>query len=142
MPLAQARTAMYSFNQRLKLYSEPEPWDGWVLKHITLHWRHPGDVADGGDDTYKAVASSTGLKPKQVKAAVEGILTLAAKQMKKHGSFVLADLLHFKLKKMPATKKRIGVNPFTKRRCVFKAKPATNKMTVTPTKELKQCFTR
>ena len=63
---------------------------------------------------YSAVAESAGLKPKEVKGAVEGVLALAAEQMKKSGSFKLAGMLNLKLKVRPATKARKGVNPFTK----------------------------
>ena len=42
----------------------------------------------------KVVATSTGLQPKDIKATVEGIFRLAAKQMKKYrGSFELAGML-------------------------------------------------
>ena len=53
---------------------------------------------------YRNVAYATGLKPKDVKAAVEGIWTLAAEQIKKSGSFKLAGMLNLKLKVRPATK--------------------------------------
>merc|ERR1712193_511676 len=87
---------------------------------------------------YSAVAESAGLKPKDVKGAVEGILTLAAEQMKKAGSFKLAGMLNLKLKVRPATKARKGVNPFTKEPCVFKAKPASKTVRAIPMKKLKE----
>ena len=87
---------------------------------------------------YSAVAESAGLKPKDVKGAVEGILTLAAEQMKKAGSFKLAGMLNLKLKVRPATKARKGVNPFTKEPCVFKAKPASKTVKAIPMKKLKE----
>merc|ERR1712244_112569 len=87
---------------------------------------------------YNAVAESAGLKPKDVKSAVEGILTLAAEQMKKSGSFKLAGMLNLKLKVRPATKARKGVNPFTKEPCVFKAKPASKTVKAIPMKKCKE----
>merc|ERR1712056_80111 len=73
---------------------------------------------------YSAVAETTGLKVKDVKGVVEGIVAVAAGELKKNGSFKLAGALNMKLKKKPATPARKGVNPFTKerffqtRRCV------------------------
>merc|ERR1711918_31045 len=87
---------------------------------------------------YSAVAESAGLKPKDVKGAVEGVLALAAEQMKKSGSFKLAGMLNLKLKVRPATKARKGVNPFTKEPCVFKAKPASKTVRAIPMKKLKE----
>merc|ERR1712070_591676 len=87
---------------------------------------------------YNAVAESAGLKPKDVKSAVEGILALAAEQIKKSGSFKLAGMLNLKLKVRPATKAKKGVNPFTKEPCVFRAKPASKTVRAIPMKKLKE----
>merc|ERR1712217_479752 len=69
---------------------------------------------------YGSVAETCGLKTKDVKAVIEGIVTVAADQLKKNGSFKLAGALNLKLKKKPARPARKGVNPFTKEPCVFK----------------------
>merc|ERR1711865_694564 len=87
---------------------------------------------------YGAVAGSTGLKAKDVKAAVEGIMTVAAAELKKNGSFKVAGALNLKLKKKPAKPARKGVNPFTKEPCVFKAKPASKTVRALPMKKLKE----
>merc|ERR1712070_1165426 len=87
---------------------------------------------------YSSVAETTGLKPKDVKGAVEGIMVLAAAQIKKTGSFKVANMLNLKLKVKPATKARKGVNPFTKEPCVFKAKPASKTVRALPMKKLKE----
>merc|ERR1719330_1919775 len=86
---------------------------------------------------YSAVAEGAGLKPKDVKAAVEGLLGVAADQLKKNGSFKLGGALNLKLKKKPATAARKGVNPFTKEPCVFKAKPASRTVRALPLKKFK-----
>ena len=77
------------------------------------------------------------LKTSDVKKAVEGILDLAAEETKQSGSFKLAGMLHFRLRVRPATTSKTGVNPFTKKRCIFKAKLATNTVTITTMKKLK-----
>merc|ERR1719327_1703443 len=87
---------------------------------------------------YSSVAESMGLKSKDVKAAVEGLLGLAAAQIKKNGSFKVAGMLNLKLKVKPAAPARKGVNPFTKEPCVFKAKPASKTVRALPMKKLKE----
>merc|ERR1712094_155613 len=91
---------------------------------------------------YSSVAESTGLKAKDVKAAVEGIIEVAAGELKKNGSFKLAGALNTKLKKKPAQKARKGVNPFTKEPCVVKAKPASKTVRALPMKKLKVLVNR
>merc|ERR1719476_381593 len=86
---------------------------------------------------YASVAETAGIKPKEVKAAVEGLLGVAASELKKNGSFKIAGAINFKLKKKPATAARKGVNPFTKEPCVFKAKPASQTVKVLPMKKFK-----
>ena len=87
---------------------------------------------------YSAVAETTGLKAKDVKGIMEGIVAVAAGELKKNGSFKLAGALNLKLKKKPATPARKGVNPFTKEPCVFKAKPASKTVRALPMKKLKE----
>merc|ERR1712099_73718 len=88
--------------------------------------------------TYSSVAETTGLKTKDVKSVIEGLVAVAADELKKSGSFKLAGALNMKLKKKPATPARKGVNPFTKEPCVFKAKPASKTVKTFPMKKLKE----
>merc|ERR1712007_143907 len=89
---------------------------------------------------YSSVAETTGLKQKQVKGVVEGIMGVASEQLKKNGAFKFAGMLNMKLKKKPATAARKGVNPFTKEPCVFKAKPASKTVRVLAMKKLKEAI--
>ena len=84
-----------------------------------------------------AVASSTGLKAKDVKAVVASYMEVVAGQVKKNGAFKVGGALNLKLKKKPARPARKGVNPFTKEPCVFKAKPASQTVKAYPMKKLK-----
>merc|ERR1711953_1131521 len=86
---------------------------------------------------YKSVAEQLGLKSKDVKGAFEGVMGVAAAQLKKVGSFKLAGALNLKLKQRAATPARKGINPFTKEPCVFKAKPASKTVKARPLKKLK-----
>merc|ERR1719311_565841 len=74
---------------------------------------------------YSSIAEKTGLKSKDVRSAIEGVVAVAAQQLKACGKFKFGGALNLKLKKKPATAARKGVNPFTKEPCVFKAKPAS-----------------
>merc|ERR1712188_8492 len=87
---------------------------------------------------YSSVAEKAGLKAKDVKAAVEGVIEVAAGELKKNGRFKLAGALNMKLKKKPAQAARKGVNPFTKEPCVFKAKPASQTVRALPMKRFKE----
>merc|ERR1712232_905324 len=87
---------------------------------------------------YSSMGETTGLKSKEVKAVVEGLIEVAAGELKKNGSFKLAGSLNLKLKKKPATPARKGVNPFTKEPRVFKAKPASKTVRALPMKKLKE----
>merc|ERR1712093_945837 len=87
---------------------------------------------------YSAVAETMGLKPKEVKGAIEGVVGLAAQQLKKNGKFKFGTFINLKLKVKPATPARKGVNPFTKEPCVFKAKPASKIVKGFPMKKLKE----
>merc|ERR1712087_397944 len=89
---------------------------------------------------YKSVAETTGMKTKDVKGAVAAIMDVAAKELKKPGSFKLAGRLNLKLKKKAATPARKGGNPFTKEPCVFKAKPASKTVKVYAMKKLKEAI--
>ena len=64
----------------------------------------PGVLAKGpvpikDAEAYRQVGESLGLKPKEVQAAIEGIMQIAAVQVKKFGSFKLADMFDLKLRK-------------------------------------------
>merc|ERR1719245_1879527 len=87
---------------------------------------------------YAAVAETTSMKPKDVKAAVEGLLAVAADQLKKQGSFKVGGAVNWKLKTKAAQPARKGVNPFTKEPCVFKAKPASKTVKGFPMKKFKE----
>merc|ERR1711976_801532 len=109
-----------------------------VLHSKTRTWEAMKGGAMTASAAYSSVAETLGLKPKDAKAAVEGLIAVAADELKKHGSFKLGGMLKVKLKKKPATAARKGVNPFTKEPCVFKAKPASKTVKVLPMKKFKE----
>merc|ERR1712228_197212 len=89
---------------------------------------------------FQSVAETTGLKAKDVKGVVDAFMGVAVGQVKKSGSFNFAGMLNMKLKNKPATKARTGINPFTKEKCVFKAKPASKTVKCFAMKISRRCF--
>ena len=88
----------------------------------------------------KLVAGSDGLTKKQVKTLLESLAALAHKELKKTGTFVMPGLAKFVVVKKPATKARMGINPFTKEPTVFKAKPARKTIKIRPVKAAKDAL--
>ena len=83
------------------------------------------------------VADECSLAKKDVKAVVESLASVAYKELKKAGVFVLPGFAKFMVVKKPATPERTGINPFTKEPTVFKAKPARKTLKVRPVKAAK-----
>ncbi|MGZ8417187.1 MAG: HU family DNA-binding protein [Methyloceanibacter sp.] len=83
------------------------------------------------------ISDDLSLAKKDVKAVVEGLASVAYKELKKTGTFMLPGFAKFIVVKKPATKERTGLNPFTKEPTVFKAKPARKTLKVRPVKAAK-----
>ena len=58
------------------------------------------------------------------------------------GVFKVPGLMRITVKRKPATKARMGINPFTKEQVMFKAKPARNVVRVRPMKPLNEMVSR
>jgi nucleoid DNA-binding protein len=83
------------------------------------------------------ICKDTDLSRKQVTAVFESLNGVIKKSLRGSGVFTLPGLLKMKVIKKPATKEREGINPFTKEKVTFKAKPASKKVRVLPLKSLK-----
>ena len=77
------------------------------------------------------------LSRKQVAAVFESLNGQIKKSLRSSGLFTLPGLMKLKVVKKPATKAREGINPFTKEKMIFKAKPASKKVRALPLKSLK-----
>jgi DNA-binding protein HU-beta len=88
----------------------------------------------------KLTGQSNGVSKKNVKEIVEGLATVAYKELKKSGAFVVPGLAKFVVVKKPATKAREGINPFTKEPMMFKAKPARKVIKARPVKAAKDAL--
>ena len=88
-------------------------------------------------DIVAQICEDAELSRKQVAAVFESLNGIIKKSLRGPGLFTLPGLLKMKVVKKPATKAREGINPFTKEKMVFKAKPASKKVRALPLKALK-----
>ena len=81
-------------------------------------------------DTIKQIAAGTDLKPRQVKEVFDTLSQLMAADLGKKGcgEFNFNGLLKLRGVNKPATKARMGRNPFTGEQVMLKAKPASRKV--------------
>jgi nucleoid DNA-binding protein len=86
-----------------------------------------------------AVADAVGeeVSRKHVKQVVETLVAVGHKELKKNGIFVLPGVAKFTVVKKPARPAREGINPFTKEKQTFAAKPASKAVRARPVKAIK-----
>ena len=86
-----------------------------------------------------AVADSVGeeITRKHVKQVVETLVEIGHKELKKNGIFVLPGFAKFVVVKKPARPAREGINPFTKEKQMFAAKPASKAVRARAVKAIK-----
>lgn len=65
------------------------------------------------------------LSRRQVKEVYEALVTIAYRELRENGSFVLPGFARFHVSETPARPAREGVNPFTGETMTFAAKPAS-----------------
>ena len=74
---------------------------------------------------------------KTVKQIVETLVDVGHRELKKNGVFVLPGFAKFVVVKKPARPARDGINPFTKEKQRFAAKPASKGVRARPVKAIK-----
>jgi DNA-binding protein HU-beta len=84
------------------------------------------------------IAEMQELARKDVKATMEALTEVGHKELKKNGMFVVPGFAKFVVVKKPATKARVGKNPFTGEEMTFKAKPARKIVRARPVKAVKE----
>lgn len=86
-----------------------------------------------------AVADAIGeeVSRKYVKQVVETLAQVAHRELKKNGVFVLPGFAKFVVVKKPARPAREGINPFTKQKQTFAAKPASKNVRARAVKAIK-----
>jgi len=85
----------------------------------------------------EAIANQSGLEKKQVNAVLDALNNVVYKELKSENEVVLPGLVKLTSVKKPAVPEREGINPFTKEKTMFKAKPARKVIKPRPLKALK-----
>ena len=91
-------------------------------------------------DVLSTIAQHVGIHRRDVGAVFHTMASMIRADLSKAGSgiFNVPGLMRITVKRKPATKARMGINPFTKEQVMFKAKPARNVVRVRPLKALKE----
>ena len=86
------------------------------------------------------IATATELSRKQVASVLDSssLQIKAAVGKKGPGIFAVPGLMKIIVVQKPATKARVGINPFTKLEQTFKARPARKVIKIRPLKNLKE----
>lgn len=85
----------------------------------------------------KAVVEASQVQRKTVKQVYDGMLSVVRSELKKERRIRLPELGIVAVKYRAAKPKRKGRNPFNGEQMMFKAKPAMNKLRISPAKQLK-----
>ena len=85
----------------------------------------------------EALATQSGLDKKQVNAVLNALTDVVYKELKAQNEVVIPGLVKLTSVTKPATPEREGINPFTKEKTIFKAKPERKVIKARPVKALK-----
>jgi DNA-binding protein HU-beta len=85
----------------------------------------------------EAIATQSGVEKKQVNAVLDALNDVVYKELKAENEVVLPGLVKLTSVTKPAVPEREGINPFTKEKTTFKAKPARKVIKPRPLKALK-----
>ncbi len=85
----------------------------------------------------EAIAGESGLEKKQVNAVLDALNNVVYKELKADREVTIPGLLKLTTVRKAAQPEREGINPFTKEKTTFKAKPARTVVKPRPVKALK-----
>ncbi len=90
-------------------------------------------------EVFGTIAQHAGLHRRDVAAVFHALGALIKADLSKSGAgvFKVPGMMRITVTRKPATKARMGINPFTKEEVMFKAKPARNVVRVRPLRNLK-----
>ena len=90
-------------------------------------------------EVFKAIAELSGVHRRDAAAVLHAMSSLIKADLAKGGAgvFKVPGLMRIVVKRKPATKAHMGINPFTKEQTMFKAKPARNVVRVRPLQGLR-----
>ena len=107
---------------------------------VSFSWQQTRRSHPTKSEIYAKIVDDTGLTRKDVAAVFDSLNGQIKKNLGGRGApgrFTVPGLLKMRVVKKPARKARKGVNPFTGEEMMFKAKPASKVVKVTPLKGLK-----
>jgi nucleoid DNA-binding protein len=85
----------------------------------------------------EAVATQSGLEKKQVNAVLDALNNVVYQELKAQNEVMVPGLLKLSTVTKPAVPEREGINPFTKEKTMFKARPERKVIKARPVKALK-----
>jgi nucleoid DNA-binding protein len=88
----------------------------------------------------EAIAQQSGLEKKQVNAVLDGMNDVVYRELKAGNEVMLPGLVKLTAVTKPAVPEREGINPFTKEKTMFKAKPERKVIKPRPVKALKDAI--
>ncbi len=96
-------------------------------------------TARSKSDVFSTIGEHAGLHRRDVAAVFHALGSLIKADLSKNGAgvFKVPGMMRITVTRKPATKARMGINPFTKEEVMFKAKPARNVVRVRPLRGLK-----
>jgi nucleoid DNA-binding protein len=91
-------------------------------------------------DVFTTIAQRVGINRRDVAGVFHVMGGIIKADLSKGGPgvFKIPGLMRITVQRKPATKARMGINPFTKEEVMFKAKPARNVVKVRPLRALKE----
>lgn len=99
----------------------------------------PASKARSKGEVFRAIGDLSGVHRRDAAAVLHALGALIKADLSKSGSgvFKVPGLMRIVVKRKPATKAHMGINPFTKEQVMFKAKPARNVVRVRPLQGLR-----
>ncbi len=88
----------------------------------------------------ETIASQSGLEKKQVNAVLDALNDIVYKELKAQHEVVIPGLLKLTSVTKPAVPAHEGINPFTKEKTMFKARPERKVIKPRPLKALKDAI--
>ena len=85
----------------------------------------------------EAIANQSGLDKKQFNAVLSALTDVVYRELKAQNEVVIPGLVKLTSVTKPAVPEREGINPFTKEKTIFKAKPERKIIKPRPVKALK-----
>ena len=121
------------------MYTEQQGFNPLVFKNKTLFSKEDAMAGNRMSKTefVEAIANQSGLDKKQVNAVLNALTDVVYRELKSQNEVVIPGLVKLTSVTKPAVPEHEGINPFTKEKTIFKAKPERKVIKPRPLKALK-----